>query len=1368
MTSPPCPDAPRRPPSGRRSVLRPVVAIAAALLALPAPATAQVVDVGGFTVVFHNATDGDYNFGGVDNIAAADLGNWTAAEQTAVLNTFQYWTDTLNLPTAAANPERPIIYLVKDSTIAPQNANARPAVVNNGGVLRSNTSSRLVDGFDAPRIAAPGSTPARPGQDGRIIYGVEGLGALLDPTEPTQLATGFSLQRTSIHEVGHLLGFVGDDPYVNNINGAGNFIVAGGAVDRITGGVGVPIAGDNAHTLLQYHNMTRANPFGTSFRNMAAFGPAELAILADIGYDTGVDATLDLDEHFGGARYFTAVTGTIGFNDNVAGVTGSGTTWVSAQDYSLGYFLQTDGSDIVLVGDTQQTGFATAGVRIAGEDTQTIGDRVTVSTDSNIEATGDSSVGVLVSSGANNWITHRGGINLTGADTVGLQFDFGGPFGTAGPNSFQVGSGDYGAYLVDRVDLSGTVIADTAIFIDDSAAVREINLLRGTVLAGPALTGDIISNAYTDATLIRPILTFGRDVDLATGRAVGAGGDGLFDFTYDGDIGGTTPVFAEVYGGTSTMNGDLLFRSFNGLGGQMLVNGSITNQLGTTLTGGDLSIEAGADGALAETVVDSGVLNVAGVAATGGNDLTVNGIGGAAVTGGGVLTVDDLFVNTGGTVVVTDAGTLNGDDVTVNQGFVTLAGAGDMNVDTVTVAAGGTVNVSSALATLDAGAAAAVDGAGSLLQSSGGGGFNGATLALTDDGDALVTGAGSTFTLTGAATVDGAGSGLVAQSGGDFDGTTLALTNDGDALVTGAGSTFTLTGAAAVDGAGSTLSSQFGGALTADSATQTGGLIHVGTGSTTTFANDVTVNGGETRVNGTLTAANLLINSGGLLTGGGTIVSDLAMNGRLAVGNSPAVLNVVGNFTSGPGAITDLELQAATAPVAGIDFDQTAVTGTATVNGGTVNVQPFGNQNFAVGTRYDFLTAAGGLTVLNPVTVFDPLANVRFIQQIDPNVYALILARDQSFAAGGATFNTRQVGAALDAVGSDPALADLRNALDTLPTEAAAQRALNQLSGEIYGTHLTALNRSSLQFLDVIGGQGGASPLACGSCEVNGLQGWMEGYGGDARIDGDGNAFDARTGSGGAAVGLSRTYYGPNECISIGGFYAFESLTTRAPQANSTITDKVLRAGGTVKAVAGSAYARLSGFGGMAFGDATRSFSAADAVLPFADRTAAETDATLAGGDAELGMLFGVEESFVTPVVGVQYMHVDRDGFTEDGGATALLVDDSTLKEVRPRVGLRAGRWIPLAVVGPSTATFEAFYSRDVTAGSIGDYRARFDAVPTAAFDARGTDFSRDRFTLGPGLTIGEGPVRLATQYRAGLTETSVLHSGDVRLEVCY
>ncbi len=804
-------------------------------------------------------------------------------------------------------------------------------------------------------------------------------------------------------------------------------------------------------------------------------------------------------------------------------------------------------------------------------------------------------------------------------------------------------------------------------------------------------------------------------------------------------------------GAGGVFNGNTLLLRNGGLG-EADGAGSQFNLTGdATVNGGESSLQSTAGGAVSGTalnLVNGGLAEVLGA--------------GSTMTFSGAVNVDG-------------ADALRESRLLVGSTFNAASNGGQFQAGSLNVSGGGRALVASAGAQATILGGAAVNGAGSRLEIREAGAFAGSSLAVTGGAAASVDGAGTSLTLTDAATVDGANSSLTLRNGGTFGGTSLAATGGGQVFNTG-GATTTLTGPLTVAGGGSGVTVDAGSPFAAGSAAVSGGLLDVRTGGMLSLVGEATVTGGIARVNGNLSAARLLLN-GGLLTGAGTIVGDVVASGRIAPGNSPGVLNIVGDFAGTPTAVYDIELQPAAAPVAGTDFDQIAVTGAATVNGGTVNPLPFGAGSFVVGTRYEFLTAAGGLTVLAPVTVNNPAAGQRFAQLIGPNFLALVVANNVSFAPVGDTFNTRAVAGALDAGRGAAGLGGLFDALDTLTDPADVRNALNGLSGELYGTQLTALNRSNLQFLDVLGGRDAVYPLVCGDCGAvqygngragdEGLRGWLETYGAGGRVSGDGNAAGAELGANGVAVGLSRLFVGSNGCLEVGAFYGFESVTTRVPNANSSVTDEVHRVGGFARASMGRSYVRATGFGGASEGEARRSFAIDNPLFPLADRTSADVDGTLAAGDLEVGSLFGGPGSFLTPVAGLRYVQTDRDGFAETGGVSALAVDDSSLKELRGRLGVRAGRRLALGAV-PATLTGEAFYSRDLSAGTIGDYDARLLAAPNARFTARGTDFTADRVVLGPGLTLGDGPVRLSTQYRAGLSEASVIHAGDVRLEVCF
>jgi autotransporter-associated beta strand protein len=135
-----------------------------------------------------------------------------------------------------------------------------------------------------------------------------------------------------------------------------------------------------------------------------------------------------------------------------------------------------------------------------------------------------------------------------------------------------------------------------------------------------------------------------------------------------------------------------------------------------------------------------------------------------------------------------------------------------------------------------------------------------------------------------------------------------------------------------------------------------GTLVKQGTGRLD-FANPFTIGAlnlaaGSVRLNATGTA-NATVASGAALDGTGRLIGNLVNNGVVAPGNSIGTLTVQGNYVHNAGSVLEVEFDAAG------NIDLLDVTGTATLNGGTLRFVSLGG---AEGTGGTFLTAGGGLT----------------------------------------------------------------------------------------------------------------------------------------------------------------------------------------------------------------------------------------------------------------------------------------------------------------------------------------------------------------------------------------------------------------------
>ncbi|MDF7775414.1 autotransporter-associated beta strand repeat-containing protein [Sphingomonas sp. AOB5] len=343
-----------------------------------------------------------------------------------------------------------------------------------------------------------------------------------------------------------------------------------------------------------------------------------------------------------------------------------------------------------------------------------------------------------------------------------------------------------------------------------------------------------------------------------------------------------------------------------------------------------LAVNASGSGKLRKSNV--GDLTLTGTSLTGGIDITggrviVNSV--AALGGGPVSTAAD-------TQLVFDISTTQTSSVAISgAGAVTKNGSGTLVMQNANSFTGGTVINAGRLGLNDGGAL----GSGTVLVQLGAIlGIGDITLAnnVTGGGQIIKT-AGGNAVLTG----------VNSHSGGiDIQAGSVSVTGNaplGSGTVTiGSGAqlnytaTSNLTFANALSGAGS--------------------FNKLGTGMLT-FSNPFSVGSlsvatGRVRIN-TVATTNATVASGATLDGTGRIVGTLTNNGTVAPGNSIGTLTVQGNYVHGSGSVLEIEFDGA----GGID--KLDVTGTATLNGGTLRFVSIGAAEGSGGT---FLTAAGGVT----------------------------------------------------------------------------------------------------------------------------------------------------------------------------------------------------------------------------------------------------------------------------------------------------------------------------------------------------------------------------------------------------------------------
>jgi len=542
------------------------------------------------------------------------------------------------------------------------------------------------------------------------------------------------------------------------------------------------------------------------------------------------------------------------------------------------------------------------------------------------------------------------------------------------------------------------------------------------------------------------------------------------------------------------------------------------------------------------------------------------------------------------------------------------------------------------------------------------------------------------------------------------------------------------------------------------SKTGAGKLVLTGVNS---YNGGTAVNGGTLSVNGSIANSAVSVNNGGTLGGNGTVGSTtIAAGGVLAPGNSIGTLTVNGNVTFAAGSTYRVEVDAAG------NNDRINATGTATLNGGTVDVQA-GAGSYSLSTQYTILNAAGGRTGAF-VGVTSNLAFLTPSLAYNANNVFLTLARNNvSYASVGLTRNQIATGTALQnaVAGAGGDMSTVLAAVDSLSAP-QARAAFDAASG----AGIVELRRASAGFAASFGSRlqarlaavqgrgtgtlantftdrplllaandtlsdlmapasdaprqkfslaGNAAALPDAPDAGSGL--WARGYGGYGNTDGDGNAAASRLRSSGLSVGVDTEV---KEGLRLGA--AVTSGTSRL----STDNNESGKSRGTAVAVYGG-YAsgawNFSGSAGMSWGK-----NHMDRVIAFGaiNRVASgdfDSDTLSAYGEATYTI--AMDGWTLRPLAGLSLSRSKSDAFTETGaGALNLQVAAQTLSSSKSLLGV--------------TASFDTgrirFEPRAIWAHEFGDLNktmtAQLQGAATAfPFEIAGATLKRDTLVLGLG-----------------------------------
>jgi len=283
---------------------------------------------------------------------------------------------------------------------------------------------------------------------------------------------------------------------------------------------------------------------------------------------------------------------------------------------------------------------------------------------------------------------------------------------------------------------------------------------------------------------------------------------------------------------------------------------------------------------------------------------------------------------------------------------------------------------------------------------------------------------------------------------------------------------------------------------------------------------------------------------------------------------------------------------------------------------------------------------------------------------------------------GGLTDSEGAVAGALDDAfnrGTGGGIPQTLNAAIFALDPAEAPDALDVLSGEVYASERAALidgaafTREAVlgRLRQTVHGVGGPFPgtraLAFAPVKGRGVTFWGQATRARVDADGDEDAPGARTDFTGVFGGAD-VHVGASGVIGIAAGYAWSDTTLEGKDGTADAD------GFYVAGYGGASRGPWSVRAGLAY--AMHSIEAArDAEFPgFAEALDASYDASNAQIFSEIGYAIERGPVALEPFVGVAWVRLDTDGFTEFGGDAALSAEDDTSTIGHSTVGIRAAR----------------------------------------------------------------------------------------------